>query len=77
MKTKEMIKFTETLTKNQKHCDYCGHTISFHSFEPDKKICNHCQHLNYRNELVKFKDKINKKMSEVKDEKKSNFNCNL
>lgn len=61
----EIKKYTEALIKNQKHCDYCGHTISFYAFEPDTKICNHCQHLNYRNDLVMFKDKLNKKMKEV------------
>lgn len=52
--------------KNTKHCDFCGHTISFYSFEPDKKLCNHCGNYNYRNDEIKFKDKLLNKVREAK-----------
>jgi hypothetical protein len=51
--------------KHKKHCEYCGHTISFYAFEPTKKLCDWCGRYNYKNELVKFKYLLNKKMKEV------------
>lgn len=47
------------------YCEHCGHTISFYAFEPDKKVCNWCGRLNYRNDLVKFKQILAKKIKEV------------
>jgi rRNA maturation endonuclease Nob1 len=47
------------------YCEYCGHTISFYAFEPEKKVCDFCGKLNYKNEFAKFKDKLNEKIKEV------------
>lgn len=48
------------------YCENCGHTISFYAFEAEKKVCNWCGRLNYKNDLTKFKDTLNKKLKEVK-----------
>ena len=52
------------LMKNRKRCKYCGHSISFYAFEPDKKLCSHCGRYNYRDEKSEFKDLFTKKRRE-------------
>jgi hypothetical protein len=47
------------------YCEHCGHTISFYAFEPEKKLCHCCGRYNYKNDLVKFKDILIKKIKEV------------
>ena len=68
MTNKEITKLESEKQKYKKHCEYCGHTISFYAFESDKKVCNYCGRYNYRNNLIKFKDKLNKSL--MKYEKK-------
>ena len=63
-------KATEDYNKQAKvnfhyYCGYCGHTISFYAFEPDRKLCHFCGRFNYRNDLAEFKDKLIKKKKEV------------
>ena len=65
MKIKEDSILMSEQAKYKKYCEFCGHTISFYAFEPDKKICNWCGRYNYRNELVKFKNLLRKEMKEV------------
>lgn len=52
------------------YCEYCGHTISFYAFEPEKKLCYWCGNYNYKTDFAKFKDKLNKKIKEVNYEKR-------
>lgn len=47
--------------KYKKHCEFCGHIISFYSFEKDRKCCNHCGKFNYRNDFIKFQYKLKEK----------------
>ena len=47
------------------YCEHCGHTISFYAFEPEKKLCSWCGRYNYKTDIAKFKDKLNKKIKEV------------
>ena len=42
MINKEIKKLEDEKRKYQKYCEFCGHTMSFYSFEKDKKLCNHC-----------------------------------
>lgn len=51
--------------KHKKYCEHCGHTISFYAFEKDRKVCNYCKRYNYRNEKIKFKYLLNKKINEI------------
>lgn len=44
--------------KHRKHCDFCGHTLTFYAFEKDRKCCNYCGYFNYRNDFIKFKYKL-------------------
>lgn len=46
----------------------CGHSMVIYPFEHiDKKICSWCGHYVYKNDLVKFKDLLNKeRKKEVK-----------
>lgn len=59
------IKIMSEQFKFKKNCWYCNYKISFYAFEPDKKVCKYCGRLNYKNELAKFKDLLNKKKKEV------------
>lgn len=68
MKFKEDSKLATIQRKFKKYCKYCGHTITFFAFEPDKKICTWCGFYNYRNGLVEFKDLLNKKMRRIRNE---------
>ena len=52
-------------TNYRYYCERCGHTITFYAFEPDKKVCDWCGRLNYKNESAKFKDILTKKLKEV------------
>jgi len=54
-------KLLKEQSKHQKHCEFCGHTISFYFYEKDRKCCRHCGRFNYRNEFVKFKYKLMEK----------------
>ena len=55
MINKEIKKLEDEKRKYQKYCEFCGHTMSFYSFEKDKKLCNHCGKYNYKNDAIKFK----------------------
>lgn len=46
---------------NSKHCEYCGHTLTFYFFENDRKCCKFCGRYNYRNDFIKFKYKLKEK----------------
>lgn len=48
--------------KNRTYCEYCGHTISFYAFEGDRKLCNYCHRYNYRNDKIKFRYLLKKKL---------------
>lgn len=61
MKIKKDMKMASEQAKYKKYCQFCGHTISFYAFEPDKKLCSWCGKYNYRNGLVEFKDILFKK----------------
>lgn len=54
-------KLYNELTNNSKHCEFCGHTITFYFFEKDRKVCKYCGRFNYRNDFVKFKYKLEEK----------------
>lgn len=47
------------------YCEHCGSTISFYSFEREKKICRVCGRYNYKNDRAKFKDILTKKKKEA------------
>ena len=64
-KFKRDMKLEMERLKLRRRCKKCGHTISFYSFEPDRKLCNYCGTFNYRSDLVEFKKKLNKKAKEV------------
>lgn len=55
-------------SNNSKHCEYCGHTLTFYSYEKDRKCCTYCGRYNYRNDFVKFKYKLKEKGLQVKIE---------
>lgn len=46
----------------KRKCEYCGTSTSFYAFEKDKKICRTCNRTIYRNDLIKFKDKLKKEI---------------
>lgn len=54
-------KLYNELINNSKHCEFCGHTLSFYFFEKDRKVCKHCGRYNYKNDFVKFKYKLREK----------------
>lgn len=66
MSFKEIEKLHDVKTKNTRHCEHCGHTITFYAFEPDKKCCNWCGRYTYRDNAAKFKDLLAKKQKELK-----------
>lgn len=53
---KNIKKIENVRIRNHKYCEYCGHTMTFYAFEPDKKCCDWCGRYNYRDEAAKFKD---------------------
>ena len=55
-------KLATELTKYKKLCKFCGHTLSFYAFEPDKKLCNYCGRYNYRNDKIEFKELMKGKL---------------
>ena len=55
------FKLSNEKSKFHRHCEYCGHTISFYFFEKDRKCCDHCGKYNYRNDFIKFKYKLKEK----------------
>lgn len=57
-------KLLDEKNKMSKHCEFCGHTISFFAYENDKKICSFCGRYNYRNDYVKFLSLIKKEIKE-------------
>jgi ribosomal protein L37E len=59
------IKNPQAKSNFHKYCIKCGHTMTFYHFENDKKICSYCGTLNYRNNLIEFKDKIKKEMRKI------------
>lgn len=54
-------KLFKEMAKHKKHCEFCGHTISFYFFEPERKCCRFCGRFNYRNDFIKFKYKLREK----------------
>lgn len=73
MKTKmdAEVKIMTEQRKFKKQCSNCNYKISFYAFEPDKKICKWCGALNYKNDVVKFKDLLLRKKKEAE-----NCECN-
>ena len=59
---KKQQKLDRERAKHRRYCEYCHHTMYFYPFEKDKKICSHCGRYNYKNDLSKFKDKLNSKI---------------
>lgn len=57
-------KLLTELRKNHKYCEFCGHTLTFFAFEPDRKLCKYCGKYNYRDEKAKFKDMLARKRRE-------------
>ena len=68
MTIKEDKKLASVQTDYKKHCKFCGHSISFYAFEPDRKLCSYCGRYNYRNDLIKFKELLNKKKREIEND---------
>ena len=67
MNNKEIEKLEDEKRKYQKYCEFCGHTMSFYSFEKDKKLCNHCGKYNYKNDAIKFKYCLSELLKEVSE----------
>ena len=65
---KEDTKLATEQSKFKRHCEHCGHTISFYAFEKDKKICGWCGYYNYKNDFIKFKELFSKKKREVEND---------
>lgn len=65
IKFKQDMKLESERIKHRRHCKKCGHTISFYSFEPDRKLCNFCGVFNYRNDSAEFKEKLIKRTKEI------------
>ena len=65
MKIKKDMKMASEQAKYKKYCQFCGHTISFYAFEPDKKLCSWCGKYNYRNEKAEFRELLQRKIKEV------------
>jgi rRNA maturation endonuclease Nob1 len=68
MTIKDDTKLATEQAKYKKHCQFCGHTISFYAFEPDKKLCSWCGKYNYRNGLVEFKTLLEKEREREQNE---------
>lgn len=68
MKIKEDTKLATELRKNHKYCKFCGHTLTFYAFEPDRKLCSWCGYYNYKNGLVEFKYLLEKERKRIKYE---------
>ena len=64
VKMKDDIKLASIQRKYKKYCKFCGHTLTFFTFEPDKKLCSHCGRYNYRDGKSEFKDLFTKKRKE-------------
>ena len=67
------IKLAEEQLKYKKYCKFCGHTMSFYAFEPDRKVCSWCGYYNYKNGFVEFKymlEKERKRLNHVNSYKK-------
>lgn len=75
MTIKEDAKLATEQSKYKKHCEYCGHTISFYSFEPERKVCNFCGRMNFKNEKARFKHLFFKKRKELKNEESKYNYC--
>ena len=56
IKMQEDIKLASEQAQYKKHCNHCGHTISFYAFEKEKKLCSWCGRFNYKDAKAKFKD---------------------
>lgn len=51
---RQQIKLDESITKNTKYCDFCGHSIVFNkTAKTDKILCTHCGHYLFRDEKAK------------------------
>lgn len=61
MNLKEMQRLSNALSEIRVKCS-CSHTLFFPAYAPDIQICNHCGNKVYRNERVKFKDILSKKL---------------
>ena len=73
MKIKKDMKMASEQAKYKKHCQFCGHTISFYAFEPERKLCSWCKRYNFKNGLVEFKTLLEK---ERKREQNESNRCN-
>lgn len=62
MTMQEMKCYCDVLSKIRVKCS-CSHTLYFPSFGPDIQICSHCGKKVYRNERVKFKSMMLKKIN--------------
>lgn len=67
-KYEEDTKRFNEIAKNKIKC-VCGHTKVMSKV--DKSICNWCGRYIYKNEQIKFKDELRKKMRLIKNEKKN------
>ena len=61
MNLKEMQRLSNALSEIRVKCP-CSHTLFFPAYAPDIQICNHCGNKVYRNDRVKFKDILSKKL---------------
>ena len=62
------MKIATEQAKYKKHCQFCGHTISFYAFEPERKLCSWCKRYNFKNGLVEFKTLLEKERKRTKYE---------
>lgn len=69
------IKNPQSKTNFHYYCEYCGHTITFYAFEPEKKVCNFCGRMNFKNEKARFKHLFFKKRREIKNEESKYNYC--
>lgn len=61
MNFQEIKRLSNALSEIRVKCQ-CSHTLFFPAYAPDIQICNHCGNKVYRNDRVKFKDILNKKI---------------
>lgn len=65
-KNDSMSKLFSERTKYSKYCWNCGHTMTFFSFEKDRKLCSHCKRYNYKDDTINQKLKQEKKLEKFK-----------
>lgn len=59
------VKLAEEQAKMKRYCQWCGHTMTFYAFEPNKKICHWCKRYTYKDKKSEFEDKLKLKIKEV------------